>query len=260
MSLNWLRLLPDEDYRFQMGLHPGDAAGFFAPSEHNRRILNLRAALLGAAPEEYLLAGPALAALEALSTWCGTELPDILTAGRHCESDWVLLTPDSAGMLRVTAGVVCFPSSWSLREKAGLPVSEVHAPVPGLNAQLGRSIDTFLARLSPGVAWARDNWGLSADDMLDHHSRHPLPSLTEMATLETTWLRLERQLLVRLDDGSVLFGIRVSTHRLDELTTREPGVADRLARALKTMPEAIAHYKGAAAARAALVPLLQAHR
>jgi hypothetical protein len=258
MTVNWLRLLPDEDYRMQMGVRPGDAARFFAPSEDNRRILNLRAALLDEAAAEYCLTGPASAALEALSTWCGTELPDVMTAGRRCESDWVLLTPDSAGVLRVTAGVVCFPSSWSLREKAGLPMSDVHAPVPGLNSQLGRGIDTFLARLSPGAAWERENWGLSADDSLDHHPRKTVPPLTESATLANTWLRLERQLFVRLPDDSVLFGIRVSTHRLDELA-REPGVAARLARALATMVEAIALYKGVSVARAALASQLRAN-
>jgi len=258
MSVNWLRLLPNEDYRFQMGLRPGAAAAFFSPGADARRLLTLRTTLLDTAAEEYCLDGPATAALEALSAWCGAAMPDVLTAGRRCEADWVLLTPDTAGVLRVAAGVVCFPSSWSLRGKAGLPVSEVHAPVPGLNASLGRSLDTFFARLAPGTAWERENWGLSADDLLDHHPRHPLPALTEATTLETAWLRLERQLLVRLADGSVLFGIRVSTHRLDALA-KTPAIATRLARALETMPEPIALYKGLAVARAALASQLRTH-
>ena len=257
MSTPWLRLLPDENYRFQMGLRPGDAAAFYAPSDAAAEILAQRRALLRQVPQSYVLNGAADDALRMLAAWTGGDLPDVIAAGCRCEPDWVLLAPDAAGGLRVTAGVVCFPSSWSLPEKAGLRVSEVHAPVPGLNDTLARRIDTFLARLAPGSAWERDNWGLSADDALDHHPRHTLPALTGAATLETSWLRLERQTFVPLAGGAVLFGIRVSVHRLDELAAL-PGVASRLARALETMPAEVAAYKGVTAARGPLAAQLRA--
>ncbi len=259
MPVNWLRLLPDEDYRFQMGLKPGNAGQFFAPTDDSAGLLAMRAALLESAPERYLLDRPASSALQALSLWCGEQLDDAMTAGRRCEADWVLLTPDAAGDFHVTAGAVCFPSSWSLPQKAGLRLTEVHAPVPGLNDSLARSIDTFLTKLAPGAAWERENWGLSADGALDHHPDHALPALAGAASLTDTWLRLERQILLRLSGGDILFGIRVTTHRLDALT-REPAIAARLARALETMPEAVAVYKGVATARSGLAAKLRALR
>ena len=57
--------------------------------------------------------------------------------------------------------------------------------------------------------------------------------------------------------GGVLFAIRVSSHRVDELCVL-PGIAARLARALTTMPADVATYKGLAAARDRLVQLLTA--
>jgi hypothetical protein len=262
MPVDWLRILPDGDYRFHMGLRQGSGAEFFAPSADASSVRVLRKALLTEALEAYaVLPSPAPPAmqetLDLLSGWTGQALPDALTAAGYCEPDWLILTPDAEGVLRVAAGVVCFPSSWSLPEKAGLPVSEVHGPVPGLNTSLARSIDTFLARLAPGSVWLRDNWGLSAHASLDHHPRHHLPPLDAGATLDSAWLRLEQQLFARLPGGGVLFSIRVSTHRLDVLAAI-PDVARRLAGALETMPPEIAGYKGITAARERLAGFLRA--
>jgi dimethylamine monooxygenase subunit A len=253
MTADWHRILPDEDFRFHMGLRQGSGAEFFAPSEEAAAIRAQRAALLRESGEHCaVLPSPAPPALEealtVLSGWTGESFPDAIAAGSYCEPDWLVLAPDEVGALRVAAGVVCFPSSWSLPEKTGLPVGEVHGPVPGLNASLGRSIDTFLARLVPGAAWLRDNWGLSADTELDHHPRHRRSPLRTEALLNSTWLRLEQQLLTKLAGGGVLFGIRVSNHRLD-LLAQQPGVAARLGRALESMPPEIAVYKGISAAR-----------
>ncbi len=262
MPVDWLRILPAGDYRFHMGLRRGGGPEFFASSPGAASVRALRAALLAKAPEACaVLPEPAPAvlaeAVALLSEWTGQNFPDARAAGEYCEPDWVVLAPDEAGELRVRAGVVCFPSSWSLREKAGLPMSGVHGPAPGLNDSLGWKIDTFLARLTPGDVWLRENWGLSAHAVLDNHPRHGLAPLNAEATLETTWLRLEEQLLTRLPGGGVLFGIRVTTHRLDVLAGI-PGVARRLAGALETMEAAVATYKGVTEARTGLVPLLAA--
>jgi len=167
------------------------------------------------------------------------------------------LRPDADGVFQVVAGVVCFPSLWSLPEKAGRPIHEVHGPVPGLNAAVGRQIDTFLGRLAVGDEWERENWGLSADDALDHHPRHPRPALTGAATLDSTWLRRERQLFARLPGGGLVFGIRVSAHRLDRLCASHPDLAPRIARALETMPEPVAAYKSVTHARAEIARRLR---
>lgn len=265
MFADWHRLLPDEDYRFHMGLRPGDGRKFFAATPRAGDILRQRATLLDEAPRSCLLLPENEAAestlreaLALMSGWSGAAPASAVEAGKFLEPDWLTLSPDADDALRVSAGAVCFPSGWSLPEKAGLRVSEVHGVVPALNASHAGRIDTFLLRLMPDAAWERENWGLSADAELDHHPRNRLPVLNERASLETTWLRLEQQLFARLPGGGVLFAIRVSSHRLDGLCDL-PGVASRLARALSTMPVEIATYKGIAAARARLVDLLTAN-
>ncbi len=262
MFADWHRLLPDEDYRFHMGLRPGDGTRYFAASPEAADVLRQRADLLGQVPDSCLLLPPGAGAnsalhetLALLSGWTGTVLIGTAEAGRLLEPDWLVLAPDAEGALRVAAGAVCFPSSWSLPEKAGLRVSEVHSVVPALNDSLAGRIDTFLSRLNAGAAWERENWGLSAHPERDHHPRHRLPALNEHATVAKTWLRLERQLFARLPSGGVLFAIRVSSHRLEELCAL-PGLAAKLARALATMPAAVADYKGISAARGPLLKML----
>ena len=251
--VNWLRLFPDADFRFQMGLRPGNAPAFFGGPQDSA-ILAQRSRIIQRHPADCLLESRTSAehdTLSLLSSFTGKPLTTLPDAAAACEADFVILTPDAAGIPTVSGGVVCFPSSWSLRDKAGLPMSAVHAPVPGLNADMGRGIDTFLSRLGSDAVWERDNWGLSADGELDHHPRHRRAPLTACAALDSTWLRLERQILLRPASDAILFGIHVSVHRLDTLA-RVPGLAPRIARALETMPPEIAAYKGLTAARTAL--------
>ena len=248
----WNRLFPEDDFRWSMSLRPGNATDFFSPSAMADKTLALRRALISNHGEHYAVlpsgADDLVAVvLEHFSEWTGRRFCNGFEAGSELEPDWVLMRPDETGSFRVAVGVVCFPSRWSLPEKAGLPMEAVHAPVPVLNESLGRQIGTFLGRLAVGAQWERENWGFSADPDLDHHPRLPRSELTGTESLNQVWLRLERQLFVRLSDVGILFGIRVSNHRLDEVVSAEPGLASRIARALRTMPEEVAAYKDVAA-------------
>lgn len=247
MFPDWQRLFPAAAYRFQMGLRVGDARTFWSNQDSTGRVHAERQSWLDSAPALYraqVLEGlPALAeARDWIQQWTSA-----------CEPDWVVLSDGLTDEPRVLGGEVVFPSSWSLPEKLGLPLSAVHGPVPGLETALGKSIQTFFSRLAPDASWERDNWGLSADAELNHHPARRLPALDASARLATTWLRLERQFLTRLPlTGCLLFGIRVSHHRLDELVD-VPSVAASLTRFLETMSEEVARYKGLILARESLL-------
>ena len=180
-----------------------------------------------------------------------------LALGRVWEPDFLLLKPDTAGQFRLVAACVCFPSSWRLSEKIGQPLEAIHAPVPSLNSTLGRSIHQFLAKLQPGPAWRRANWGLSRSPELNQHPDRNLPRLMPPLTLDEVWLRIEHQALVALPEtGGILFGIRLEMISLTEVKLHAEAKRGLL-RALRTMPEEIAAYKNLAAARADLRRLLQ---
>ncbi|MDZ4405267.1 heme-dependent oxidative N-demethylase subunit alpha family protein [Prosthecobacter sp.] len=258
---DWLRLLPDADYRPQMNLRPGDARSYWQPSPEAESVLAERRRCLVDTPERYLRILPegheavneALAFIMALleRPACTPE-----QAAVELEPDWIVLSGDAERSHPVLGGAVIFPSSWAFEDKIGKPLHEVHAPVPGLQSSLGTSITTFLNRLAPHAAWERDNWGLSADPTLNHHPAIPIRRLAAAATLTNTWLRLEQQFLTRLPaTNAILFGIRVTNHRLDHVVAL-PEAAQRLARILTSMSGEFAHYKGLQTARAPLVTAL----
>ena len=267
MNPDWHRIFPDEDHRFRMGLRPGDAQSFWRDAKET--VLNERRQWLAESPDLYagLLDEGVEVASEALDLMTGlagfpavpsgagnSPLASCLHAGAMLEPDWVILNAEA----RVLGGVVVFPSAWSLPAKLGLPLSAVHEPVPRLEGALGRSIRAFLTRLLPGAAWQRDNWGLSADQELNHHPSRRLASITNGACISKTWLRLERQFLLRLPrTRGILFGIRVSNHRLDDLAD-VPGVGVRLAKALETMSDDVTQYKELQEAQAGLAAQLRA--
>lgn len=256
---NWLRVFPDEEHRFQMALRTGDAGEFWRCP--NPQVLAERKRWIQANPDRYLGFVPGMdqlieAALADLAQLAETEPGGLRELAGRVEPDWLLLAKDQKEW-RVVAGAVVFPSSWALEEKLGRLMPAVHDAVPGLNAALGSAIRVFLDRLTTGTAWERWNWGLSADDELNHHPERELPGLCADADLENVWVRLENQQLIRLPCGLGLFGIRVTCHRLDELAA-EPVVAGRICRALETMHDEAAIYKGIQAARPALISALRA--
>ncbi|HAM70297.1 MAG TPA: hypothetical protein DCM86_01465 [Verrucomicrobiales bacterium] len=126
-----------------------------------------------------------------------------------------------------------------------------------MNARLGGRVGTFLQSLKPGIEWERVNWGIAGTPLLNLHPSIEHPRLEEGATLSSAWLRVEHQALRLLpESGGILFGIRITLHRLDNLA-RNRTAALRLAELLETMPQAIADYKGLAQARNPLVRQLR---
>ncbi|TIO94692.1 MAG: DUF3445 domain-containing protein, partial [Mesorhizobium sp.] len=70
---------------------------------------------------------------------------------------------------RLAAGSLCFPSSWSLQEKFGKPLQQIHAPVPGFGP--GTRPADLINRMFDGLqgqAVERFNWSIQAGDALYH--------------------------------------------------------------------------------------------
>lgn len=272
IDIDWGLLFPDRAHRWGMGLRRGDSvAAFFAPGSTAPRVLEERRRHLREAPLLYALALPQAtelidATLGLAESW-GVSFADfveppsspverLIALGGRVEPDVVLLRGDDQGTHRVVAGVVCFPSSWGLADKLGRTMFDVHGPVPGLNEPLARPIETFLTKLEAGVPWLRDNWGLCRDGRLNHHPSIPRRPLDETVTADEVYVRVERQLLVRPSEADgILFGIRVEPIPLTSLFADRAAVAG-LARALGTMSDEAAHYKGLLRARSRLLSIL----
>jgi hypothetical protein len=252
-----------------MAFARGEFSEFYAPSAENARILGERRRWLEEDENKYLAVLPAAndlvretieLALEHNTVDPSISIPTAADAGarfigEHWEPDYLLLKIDH-DELRLLCGCVCFPSSWALEEKIGLPIAQIHEVVPALNANIGRQIQTFLEKLKPGTFWLRSNWGLCRTPERNQHPSRKLPRLDASVRLDEVYFRVEEQSLVALPKtNGVLFGIRLKTIPLGGYGGTEDGLL--LAQALETMPEPMAVYKGIANARHPLIELLR---
>ena len=250
-------LFPDEDFRFRMTMRRGRPEDFFQGWDAAGGLLKQRRVTLQSAHAHCLRSTPEgdalLPALFQLAAgWNLPKAGDWLGVGTQWEPDVLLLAPDVDGRYRLRGGAVCFPTGWALDEKIGRTLEEIHGVVPGLDASIGAAIHRLLGNLTPATAILRDNWGIAATDALDLHPRHQVPPPCPPVRLEQLWLRVEHQALVGLPDGAgVVFGIRIVLHRLDAIAA-DPLLARGLGRALASMPENIAGYKGLRTIRAEL--------
>jgi hypothetical protein len=256
-------LFPEGDFRFHLTLRRGEPREFFGSSDASGRLLVERRHCLEVEPTRYAAlqreGEPLLAELIQLAREWGLDLPhtsSVREVGALLEPDLLLLSPDADGAWRLRGGALCFPTGWGLDEKIGQTLDSIHGVVPGLNAALGSPLRQFLARLRPGIAYHRDNWGIAATDELNLHPTRAIPPPRGPLRLDGLWLRVEHQALVALPkSGGVLFGIRIALHRLDEVRRDADGRAG-LRHALATMPDDLARYKRLDAVRSELLAQL----
>lgn len=184
--------------------------------------------------------------------------PPLLTAACLVADDLVILENCDGGW-RVTAGYVAFPSSWSLKEKAGRTIGEIHGPVPDFEpgSRNDGLINRMFDRIAPGRVVERFNWSIYPAADLDW----PPEKGARMARLHfdpaSNFIRVERQTLRKLPQtGAMVFTIRIYQD-LIALVTARPDLAASLAERLDRMNAAQLAYKGMTEKRAKLMTFLR---
>lgn len=253
-----------------MGLRKVDEDVWLAPDDHRAVELAERERLLAERWDDVVHLGPGTDA--AGEEACGLVAawnrghgldepigPGLVAAARVVQEDLVVMVarPDVDGAVRhhLDAAVLCFPSHWRLREKAGGSAVAIHGPVPGYDVDLSDKVDRYLARLRPGVVGARRNWSIHDTPALHAPSRPRPPTVTDPSAL---WLRSERQTLRALpESGAVLFTIRVQQCPFPALAER-PDIAAALADRLAAQPAELVDMNGLAGREVGVTAWLRA--
>lgn len=108
----------------------------------------------------------------------------------------------------LTAGVMCFPASWTLAEKVGRPLTGVHGPVDEYDANVAKRVQ----RLFDGIQVGRPLWRFNVlqyvrPDLFQPRSETDARS-TDQNYGQGAYTRSEHQALIRLPKtGAVLFAI-----------------------------------------------------
>lgn len=259
-----LRYFPLAHDRFehQFGIRalPDDDSIIESTPEHTSEI-KIKRQLLQEDPDNYFQAAPGsepaqreAAVLIAQSAAIPAPAPDssspLLDVARCVQEDLVVLSGDSASGHPVIAGIVCFPSGWSIGNKIGQSILRVHQSVPEYEAAMGASTDQLLKRLKAGRPVWRMNWGVRSSSRLDQSPKHLETLIGELETLsaqnvgQRCHFRVERQTLSRLPTtGAILFTIHTHQCPLEALTAEQ---MQRLHGVLQTCPQATLDYKGIA--------------
>jgi dimethylamine monooxygenase subunit A len=116
----------------------------------------------------------------------------------------------------LTGAILCFPASWTLREKIGRPMMAIHAPVHEYDTRIATSVQRMMRAITPGAMLWRAN-ALVYDDATLHQPR--LEGARRPQPVEGLYLRSERQSLVRLaETGAVVFAIHTYVVRISDLS------------------------------------------
>ncbi|WP_416795732.1 heme-dependent oxidative N-demethylase family protein [Ciceribacter azotifigens] len=190
-------------------------------------------------------------------------MPPLLRAGFLVQDDLVLMRRREDGW-QIAAAHLSFPSSWSLKEKFGRPMEEVHAAVPGFAAGTRNAtlVNRIFDSLHPDQPAERFNWSINWRHALFHPQTAKLPvepSSTAVAA-DRAIVRVERQTLRKLPvSGDIVFTIRIYLDPIRAFATHPAGaeLAERLAGQLETLTEAQVNYKGLAEKRDQLVSCLR---
>ena len=181
-------------------------------------------------PEEGLEAGEELAAI------VGATGGLLGAAKSHHEDMCLLLRRPEEDIYRLVGAAVAWPTDWHPKDKMGLPLASMHAPIQGYQEQLASGVDHFMAKLKPGKIFGRCNWFIAPTPERRWIAAPPEIAFAGVSAGnagERLFVRSERQTLRRLPaSGAILFSIGVY---LSPLSALSRGNVTMLANAVSTL-------------------------
>lgn len=176
------------------------------------------------------------------------------TAARLIQDDLAIMIEKPDGEYYLLAGAILLAGFWRLRDKFGMPLSEIHTSgdVPQYKEKLEKGMKNFFRRLKPEEPVVRNNYFIQVDDQLAWS-----PSIGSEDAEEVSWntaeknraiehhfFRSERQSLRRLPrSGAVVFTIRTYFEPITEIV-KQDYVPGRLASAIRSWGDDVSRYKG----------------
>jgi dimethylamine monooxygenase subunit A len=146
----------------------------------------------------------------------------LLTLGRLVQEDLCLLEQAEAEHV-LTGAILCFPASWTLAQKLGRPMTQIHIPVESYTTEIARRVQRLFDAVRPEQPLWRAN-SLIYDDPTLHQPR--LEGQRRPRPVTKTYARSERQCLIRLPQTrAVVFAIHTYVVRMTDLA---PDVAQGL--------------------------------
>ncbi len=139
----------------------------------------------------------------------------LLSLASLVDEDLVVMELDKAGTYRVSAACACCPSHWSIHQKLGKTLKDVHKPVPNLNLNIGDQLDQLMSNLPAMRPVGRINMLVNFDPRWSQfpaviQSRpYPHATLEKSSIGDRLFLRNERETITKLPETqAILFTIK----------------------------------------------------
>jgi hypothetical protein len=132
----------------------------------------------------------------------------LVVAARLVQEDLLMLEARPEGHV-LTSGVLCFPASWTLREKLGRGLLAIHRPVARYDVSMAQRVERVLTALQPGKAVWRANVLCYNDP--DLHAPRREAEKRPFDPALPLYVRVERQTLLRLTPSNAIV-FTIHTH------------------------------------------------
>lgn len=140
----------------------------------------------------------------------------LITAARLTQMD-ICILQDAGEEHTLTAGVMCFPSSWTLTQKIGRSLAAIHSPVDEYDERIAVSVQRMFKAIRVEQPLWRANFLIYTDPNL--HQPRTEGVVKPMDAYAPRYVRVERQAFRRLPKTeAVVFGIHTSVVRADSLS------------------------------------------
>ncbi|KAL2006476.1 hypothetical protein VTN00DRAFT_9144 [Thermoascus crustaceus] len=175
------------------------------------------------------------------------EMEPLEIAVRLTMEDLSILMTNEDGEYYLAASATLFPVGWSVNQRIGWTISQIHGPVPLWQQQVANSVSKFLARLTPQSPMERSNYFIEVrrpdEDLFSTLFRpEGLSEETNQLQPHDIIIRRERQTFRRLPrTGALVFGVKTTLTALDELSMQE---LENLGKEVESWPEDVGKYKG----------------
>jgi len=158
--------------------------------------------------------------------------------------------------------MVCFPSSWILREKIGKLMHEVHGPVPDYSKDSRNAgmVERIFDNLQVMLPVERFNWSVYNNDKLYQGGHSGDHTLDKADAGDDYFLRVEHQTLRKLPDtNDILFTIRIHMDPMDMLAKRDDrrDIVGKFVKTIEAMSDEQTSYKGLAKRKRELIAKLK---
>ena len=143
----------------------------------------------------------------------------LVTAARLTQMDLCILQ-DADEQHMLTAGVMCFPSSWTLSQKMGRSLASIHTPVNEFDERIATSVQRMFKAIRIEQPLWRANFLIYTDAEL--HQPREEGVAKPMDSDAPRYVRVERQSFRRLPKSlAVVFGIHTSVISASKLSQDE---------------------------------------